>query len=227
MKKRTFYTELSYVIGIITLALGGALMERARLGLSMVVIPAYISHVLISQTHSFFTFGMAEYTLQAVLLIIMMIILRRFKLSYLFSFITAVFFGLMLDFFMLFTTQIPNESLAVRIALFIPGMVVTSDGVSLVFHTYISPEVYELFVKEVSAHFHANINHFKTGFDLTCLVLSIILSFVFFGFGTFVGVGAGTVICAFLNGFMIGRFSVLFEKLFVFKDRLPLRKYFE
>ena len=227
MKKHTFYTELSYVVGILLLALGGALTERAGLGLSMVVIPAYISHVLISQTHAFFTFGMAEYTLQAILLIIMMLILRRFKLSYLFAFITAVFFGLMLDFFMLFTAMIPNGSMAVRIALYVPGIVITSAGVSLVFHTYISPEVYELFVKEVSAHFHRNINHFKTGFDLTCLVLSIILSFVFFGFGNFVGVGVGTVICAFLNGFMIGRFSALFEKHFDFKDRLPLRRYFE
>ena len=227
MKQKTFYSELSYVAGILLLALGGALTERAGLGLSMVVIPAYISHVLISQTHSFFTFGMAEYTLQAILLIIMMLILRKFKLSYLFAFITAVFFGLMLDFFMLFTTQIPNESLAVRIALYVPGIVITSAGVSLVFHTYISPEVYELFVKEVSAHFHKNINHFKTGFDITCLVISIILSFVFFGFGNFVGVGVGTVICAFLNGFMIGRFSKLFEKFFVFRDLLPLRKYFE
>ena len=227
MKQKTFYSELSYVVGILLLALGGALTERAGLGLSMVVIPAYISHVLISQTHSFFTFGMAEYTLQAILLIIMMLILRKFKLSYLFAFITAVFFGLMLDFFMLFTTQIPNESLAVRIVLYVPGIVITSAGVSLVFHTYISPDVYELFVKEVSAHFHKNINHFKTGFDITCLVISIILSFVFFGFGNFVGVGVGTVICAFLNGFMIGRFSKLFEKLFVFKDLMPFRKYFE
>ena len=227
MKQKTFYTELSYVIGIILLALGGALTERAGLGLSMVVIPAYISHVLISQTHAFFTFGMAEYTLQAILLIVMMLILRKFRFSYLFAFITAVFFGLTLNFFMLFTTQIPNESLAVRIALYVPGIVITSAGVSLVFHTYISPEVYELFVKEVSAHFHKNINHFKTGFDITCLVISIVLSFVFFGFGNFVGVGVGTVICAFINGFMIGRFSKLFEKLFVFKDLLPLRKYFE
>lgn len=38
--KRVFYTELAYAIGIIVLALGTALMERADFGMSMVVAPA-------------------------------------------------------------------------------------------------------------------------------------------------------------------------------------------
>ena len=59
----SFFSGKQFLIPLAALlALGGALTERAGLGLSMVVIPAYISHVLISQTHSFFTFGMAEYT---------------------------------------------------------------------------------------------------------------------------------------------------------------------
>ena len=84
MKKKTFYTEIAYIIGIITLALGTALMEKADFGMSMVVAPAYIIHLKLSELMPFFSFGMAEYTLQAVLLIIMMVFLRRFKLSYLF-----------------------------------------------------------------------------------------------------------------------------------------------
>ena len=46
--KRTFYTEMAYIIGIVTLAFGTALMERADFGMSMVVAPAYLIYLKIS-----------------------------------------------------------------------------------------------------------------------------------------------------------------------------------
>ena len=93
MKKKVFYTEMAYVLGIVILALGTALMEKANFGMSMVVAPAYLLHVKISQTLPFFSFGMAEYTLQAVIIVLLALVMRRFKLSYLFSFCTAVIYG--------------------------------------------------------------------------------------------------------------------------------------
>ena len=66
--KRTFFTEVSYVAGIIALALGTALMERADFGMSMVVAPAYLIYLKVSQYLAWFTFGMAEYCLQALLI---------------------------------------------------------------------------------------------------------------------------------------------------------------
>ena len=59
--KRTFYCEFAYIIEIIVLALGTALMERANFGMSMVVAPAYLIHLKVSQFLPFFSFGMAEY----------------------------------------------------------------------------------------------------------------------------------------------------------------------
>lgn len=66
MKRRTFYTELAYILGLIVLAFSAALMEASDLGVSMIVAPAYLLHLKLSQAFAFFTFGMAEYTLQAV-----------------------------------------------------------------------------------------------------------------------------------------------------------------
>ena len=47
--KKTFYTEMAYVIGIITLALRTAFMEKADFGMSMVVAPAYLTYLKVSQ----------------------------------------------------------------------------------------------------------------------------------------------------------------------------------
>ncbi len=227
MKKKVFYSELAYIMGLVSLALSAALMEKADFGVSMVVAPAYLLHLKVSQYLPFFSFGMAEYTLQAVLLIVMVIVIRKFRLSYLFSFVTAVVYGFVLDLSMMCVAFIPSELLVVRIILYIFGLFGCAIGVSLLFHTYISPEVYELFVKEVSGIMKVNINKFKTIYDLSSCVLAIIMSFAFFGLWHFEGVKIGTVVCALLNGVTIGMFSKLFDKFFVFEDKLKLRKFFE
>ncbi len=227
MKKRVFFTELSYIIGLVSLALSAALMEKADFGVSMVVAPAYLLHLKLSQYLPFFSFGMAEYTLQAVLLIIMVIVLRKFKISYLFSFVTAVLYGFILDFMMVVVSYIPSDSFIMRIVLYVLGLLGCAVGVSLLFHTYVSPEVYELFVKEVSSMLSININRFKTIYDCSSCLIAIAMSFCFFGMWQFEGVKLGTVICALINGFTIGAFSKIFEKLFEFKDGLQLRRFFE
>ena len=224
--KKTFYTELAYVLGLIFVALGVAFMEKPDFGVSMVVAPAYILHLKISETYSFFTFGMAEYTLQAVLLIIMALVLRRFKLSFLFSFVTAVIYGFILDLCMLLVSYVPMENMALRITYYTLGMVLCAIGIALFFHTYIAPEVYELFVKEVSSKYGVEIHRFKTGYDICSCLIGVILSFIFFGFGVFRGVKWGTIICALINGTLIGLCSKFLEQRFEFKDGLGLRKYF-
>lgn len=225
-EKHIFYTELAYVMGLLALALGTALMERADFGVSMVVAPAYLVHLKLSETLPFFTFGMAEYTFQALLLVVMMVVLRRFRISYLFSFVTAVVYGLTLDGAIGLVGLFPGESFPLRLAFFLLGMLFCSIGVSFFFHTYISPEVYELFVKELSAKYGFQIHKCKTVYDCASCLLGVVLSFVFFGFGVFEGVKWGTIFCALVNGWLIGQCSGIFERIWRFEDRWALRRYF-
>lgn len=224
--KKTFYTEAAYLAGIVILAFGTALMERADMGMSMVVAPAYLLHLKMSQVWGWFSFGVAEYTFQAVLLILMIVVLRKFKVSYLFSFVTAGLYGVVLDAIMLGTVHITGDILAVRISCFVIGMLLCAVGVACVFHTYIAPEVYELFVKEVSGKYGFRISLCKTIYDCVSCILAIGMSFAFFGFGVFEGVKYGTVICAICNGWIIGQIAKWMDKRFEFKDRMELRKYF-
>ncbi len=216
--KKKFYTELAYVLGIITLALGTALMERADYGMSMVVAPAYLLHLKISQFLPFFTFGTAEYTLQAFLLLITALVMGRFKLSYLFSFVTAVFYAACLDTSMMAVKLLPAAGTPARLALFLIGQIFCAVGVSLLFHTYIAPEAYEFFVKELSPKLDKNINIVKTIYDCTSCFVAICLSFAFFGMWHFEGVKLGTIFCALINGYTISLCSRLFESRFEFAD---------
>lgn len=225
-RKPVFFSELAYAAGLLTLALGTALMERADFGMSMVVAPAYLVHLKLAPTLPFFTFGRAEYCLQALLLVLMCLLLRRFRISYLFSFVTAVLYGITLDLMISLAVGLPMPGLAGRIIFYVLGMVICSLGVALLFHTYISPEVYELFVKEAASAFHKEISLTKTVYDCISCLIAVILSFLFFGFGHFEGVKWGTILCALINGTIIGRISRMLENSFDFRDGLPLKKLF-
>ncbi len=227
MKKRVFYTEISYILGLVIMAFAAAFTEKANFGMSMVVAPAYILHLKVSEVLPWFTFGVAEYVFQGLLIIITVLIMRKFKISYLFSFVTAVIYGTLLDGAMALISGLPENTFAIRILWYILGTTLCSFAVSLFFHTYISPEAYELIVKEIAQKFKFNINKVKTSYDCISVVLGIIMSFSFFGFGVFKGVGVGTIFCALINGFLIGRFSKLLEKHFDFKNKFKIQKYFE
>lgn len=218
MEKKRFYTQIAYVLGIITLAFGTALMEKADFGMSMVVAPAYLLHLKVSEFLPFFTFGMAEYVFQALLLIVIMIILKRFKISLLFSFVTAVIYGLVLDAFLLAVSPILAETMAVRVICYAVGMLFCTAGVSLLFNSDMPPEAYELFVKEISGKFNFDLHKCKTVYDCASCVLAILMSFAFFGLWHFEGIKLGTIVCTLINGWLIGRWTYIFKKIFVFKS---------
>lgn len=224
--KKVCFTELAYVFGIITLALGTALMEKADFGMSMVVAPAYLLHLKISQYLPFYTFGVSEYIFQAVLLILLTVVMRKFKKSYIFSFVTAVIYGFTLDFAMFLVGVIQFDGMGWRCTFYSVGMLLCAIGVAFFFHTYIAPEAYELLVKEISTKYNIKIDKVKTVYDCSSCLLAILFSFLFFGFGHFEGVKVGTIIGTLVNGWLIGRMSKLQDSLFVFKDALKLREKF-
>ena len=226
MKKRITHAEVAYLLGLLLLAIGTAIMERTNLGLSMVVAPAYILHLKISAYLPFFSFGMAEYTLQAVLILVIILAVRKFKVSYLFSFLTAVLYGFLLDAFLFAFSMIPSL-LWVRITIFVAGFLIVAFGVALLFKTYISPEAYELFVKEISSRYKIDIHRLKTIYDISSLLLSVVMSFAFFGLGVFRGISWGTLVAALGNGLAIKLAGKIFDKFFEFNDGLKWRSFFE
>ena len=233
--KRTFYSELAYVFGIIFLALGTALMERADFGMSMVVAPAYIIHLRLVRIWPFFSFGMSEYCLQLLLLILLVIVMRRFKKGYLFSFVTAVVYGFTLDFFMFIVRMILDEGGPLRFSgtftgrcfVYVAGITICSLGVALLFKTYFAPEVYELAVKEITMLTGRPIAVVKTTYDMASLFISVVLSFAFFGWMHFEGVKLGTLLTALINGWLIGKISDALDSRYIFRDLMELRRFFD
>ena len=225
MKKQTIYTEIVYIVALVILACGTALMEYGGFGISMVAAPGYVLHLKLFPSCSFFTFGTVGYLVEALILCIMMLLIRKARLTYLLSFVTAVLYGYALDAVSLLTALLPDQNLWLQIPLYCVGLVFCSIAVSLLLMVYFPPAAHEMFVKEVCRHFKLPLGKTKTTYDCVFLVLSIGLSLLFFG--KIRGIGIGTILCALVNGSLIRMFTDLWKKHFLFRDKLPLRSKFE
>ncbi len=221
-KKITLHGEFVYVAAILMLSLAVAMLSAANFGVSMIVAPAYI----ISQKLGVITFGQGEYLVQSLLFIAFCILMKKVKLVYFSSFATCLIYGAVLDLWRKFVPLFnPNVTapgsmgLIVRILLFIGGMVLTSFSVMLFYKTYLYPQVYDFFVKGISARFNRDRTKFKIAFDFSCLAVSCVLTLVLFR--KFVGIGVGTLVLTALNGFIIGWFDKLFDKCVDLKPMFP------
>lgn len=226
-KKLLFPSELAYILALVIQALAVAFVGVADLGFSMVVAPAYLLSLKIEAL----TFGTAEYLTEMVVFILMCILVRRFKVSYLISVISLLIYGAALDFwrkvipFLNPSITTPGSfAFPIRLLIFIGGMLVIQFTIALSFKTYLTPLVVDYFVKEVSDHFAWSRSKFKSIFDVTFFVTSVVMSLLFFGRITAIGVG--TVIQVICNGPCVGFFDKALDRLFEFKPVSPkLEKY--
>ena len=225
MQKRIFYTEGAYTVGMVLLALGTALTAHGGFGMSMVVAPAYVLHLKLSQTYDWFSFGMAEYLLQILILVLMMLLLRRIRPVYLLSIVSAVVYGFLLDGAMALAGLLPPLNVWGRLGLYSLGILICTAALSLLFNSYLPPAAYEMLVKQLSRRFGWKLTWVKTAYDLCSLALGAVLSVL--SLGSIRGIGIGTVVCALIYGFLISLFSGVFARLWQFQDRWALRSMFE
>ena len=213
--------EIVYILAILLLSFSVAMAACTDFGISMIAAPAYILSEKLP-----LTFGQCEYIVQGTLFAVFCILMKKVRLVYFSSFLTGLIYGAALD---LWRILIPHFNPAVtapgalpmwlRIVYFVVSMVVCSFSIALFFHTYLYPQVYDFFVKGVSAHFRLNRTRFKQCFDASCLLVSCVLTLALFR--RFVGIGVGTLVITLCNGFLIGKFSDLFDKTLAVEPLFP------
>ena len=222
MKPLRVPSEICYLLSILILSFAVAMVAAAGFGVSMIVAPAYI----LSLKVPFLTFGQSEYIVQAVLFVVFCALMGRVKLVYFSSFLTCLLYGAVLDLWRLVipllnpaVTEPGSMAMPVRIALFVAGVLLTAFSVALVYRTYLYPQVYDFFVKGVSARFSLDRTKFKIAFDVGSLLVAVAMTLLFFR--RFNGIGVGTLIMTACNGLLIGAFGKLIDRCFVFPPLLP------
>ena len=225
MRKIKRSSELLWLFGIIFVALGVAICNKATLGVSMIAAPAFVVSDALQGISSFFSVGVVEYMLQGVLLILLCIIVRRFRVKYLLAFAVAVIYGYVLDLFIFIIGSSAFENIALRWVMLIVGDIVTAFGVSCFFRTYMPLQVYELFVAEVTKCFGFRISRVKWIFDISLLVISVALAILLFSSSdsfnykeiltsSYHSIGIGTIATTLINSPLITLMGRLVDRCF-------------
>lgn len=206
------YNIINWLFYVVFVGLGIALSTKADFGLSMIAAPPYILHLWLRDSFSWFTQGTSEYVWEAFLLLVMCLVVRRFRPAYLLSFVTAVISGFVIDGWLwVFGGNAPYADMFTRIAAFAGGTVITALGVACCFRTTLPLQVYELVVKEVADRFQSPIAKIKQGFDILMFVISVGLALLLTG--GFNGVGIGTVVITVVNSTIIMLWGKLVDKV--------------
>jgi len=225
MKKIKKSSELLWIFGIVFVALGVSICSKADLGVSMIAAPAFVLSETLMPFSAFFSVGVTEYLIQGIILLILCIVVRRFNWKYLLAFAVAVIYGYTLNFFIWALTEIEFDHVAVRWIMLIIGDAITAFGVACFFKTYMPLQVYELFVAEITERFSLNINRTKSAFDISLLVISIIMALALYGdiktfdwasftHTSFHSIGLGTLVTTAINSPLIAMMSKLIDKCF-------------
>ena len=214
MRKIERASELLWLIGIVFVALGVSICSKADLGVSMIAAPAFVVCEAVQAFWSGLSVGVTEYIIQGIMLVLLCIVLRRFNWRYLLAFAVAVLYGYVLNFCLWLLSGLSFDTVWLRWLMLLVGDAVTAFGVACFFRTYMPLQVYELFVAELSRCFRLDINKTKWAFDMSLLVISILLAFSLFGdarsfdwstryYRSFHSIGLGTLVTTAINSPLI------------------------
>lgn len=213
--------ELAWLLGVLLCSLGVCFSARSGFGVSMVVAPAYVLHRFLSPDIPWMTFGAAEYLLQGVLILLLCVAVQRFKWKYLLSFFTAVCYGFALDFWrMLFGTDVYPE-LWQRVVACAAGALITAFAIALYLHTYLPQQGYELVVKELTERYRFRLGRVKWLYDISSLLIAILLMLALFRSFSTDMVGVGTLLLTVVNTPLITLSGRLLDRFFTFDPAFP------
>ncbi len=205
-----------YILCIISLfisALGVAFTKHGELGVSPI---SSVSNVLSLKFPSL-SLGTWLIIWNCILIAGQVVLLRKnFKLIQLLQIPLSFLFGWFTDISMLIVSPIPVNSYIMRIVMVLAGIVVMGFGISLSVIADVIMNSGEAFVKAISDISEKPFGNIKIFFDVSCVLIAVILSLIFFDF-RLVGTREGTVISALLTGFVVKFFTKLckppFEKI--------------
>lgn len=200
--KETVKRYILFIISLFFAALGVAITKHGELGVSPI---SSVANVMSSRSNSL-SLGNWLIIWNCILILGQVLLLKSdFRLIQLLQIPLSFLFGIFTDFGMWCVSYIPVANYITRILLVLGGTVTLGFGVSLSVIANVIMNSGEAFVKAVSDKSGIKFGNVKIGFDVTCVIASVILSLVFFG-GKVIGTREGTVLTALLTGVVVNFF---------------------
>lgn len=197
-----------FIISLFISALGVAITKKGELGVSP------ISSVANVMSLKFTALSLGNWLIiwNCVLILGQIVILRkRFQWIQLIQLPLSFLFGWFTDFGMWIFSFLKPENYFVQLALVLIGTVVLAFGIALSVIANVVMNSGEAFVKAISDTIHKEFGSVKVVFDISCVIIAVVLSLIFFNFHI-EGTREGTIIAAVLTGFVVKFWNKLVRK---------------
>lgn len=208
-EKTVMRGELALLMVVVLNSLGVLLMLHSGSGISAISSVPYAFRKVMP----WLTLGTWTYIFQGLLVCTLMLMRKKFVPTYLFSFVVGFVFGELMDLHELWITRLP-VNLPLRVLYFVLSYLILCFGIALSKRCKLPIVPTDLFPREVSDITKVPYSRIKIGFDVTCLMVTALLTF--FGLGRIEGLGIGTVVAAFTMGKGIVLMGKLLDKKFAF-----------
>lgn len=208
--KRKFSKEAAFLIALLTNSIAIELLVHSVFGISTLSsLP-----LVLSEMFPFISFGMTNAIVQVILLVVLILITRQPKFSYLFSFIIAFVYGELCDLFAIPIGLLPDNLVILRIIYFIVGWCMISFGAALFIKSCMPLMPFDQVIADLSRFFNVKVKLVKTVCDAIFVSSALLLSFIFLH--KLSGVGIGTIFMAFFTGSLTQFFMELLNNSFEF-----------
>ena len=207
-KKELVKRYAVFIVSLFVMAIGVAMTKKAELGVSPI---SSVANVMSIQFTSL-SIGNWLIIWNCVLILGQILFLRKkFQPVQLMQIPLSFLFGYFTDFGMWLMSFFDTDTYAVKMIFVIVGTVILGFGVALSVIANVVMNSGEAFVKAVSDVTHKDFGNLKIGFDVSCVVVSVVLSLIFFKM-KIVGTREGTIIAALATGILVKLFSKLIRK---------------
>ncbi|WP_157150585.1 DUF6198 family protein [Brachyspira sp. SAP_772] len=201
--------ELALILVVIINSFSVVLMLYSGSGISAISSVPYAFSEVINNI----SLGTFTYIFQTLLILVLMILRKKFVGEYLFSFVVGFCFGKFVDIHAAWINHLPL-TMTSRIIYFIISYFILAFGIALSNRCGLPIIPTDLFPRELSNIIKASYAKVKIIFDVTCLLTTIVVTFVFLGH--IKGLGIGTVLSAFTMGKVISSIGKMIDKKFEF-----------
>ncbi len=208
LKAKMLFRIILYIIGLNVLALGTTLFACGKLGVSSLVsVPQTLSFII----HT--TLGHATTMFFIILVLVQLIIVRRFELKIVLQLVLAFVFGWLVDFYSLTIglKRIPLNGYAERIPVTLLAILCTTLGIFMMVKAAFVLIPADGFVNVISEKLHKPFGQMKFCFDASMIIITILLGLVFLHRITSIGIG--TILAVLFVGQLINLLNLITNKI--------------
>ena len=192
---------INYLIGLNVLVLGITLNTRSLLGVAAFTTLPYAIKEMTP-----ISFGVANIMLYMVLVVAQLLIERKLKMDMLLEVPFSFIMGYILDLYQIIIPASP-ESLGLRIVILLAGNICIAFGVYTMVQSHLVLAPVDGVILSISNHYNKAYSLCKNCFDITMIVLTIVLCLV--TRSPLYGIGVGTLFSA----LCVGRINFVWDVL--------------